>query len=330
MTAPGHALEDALGRRLHYLRLSITDRCNFRCVYCLPDGCGAAAGPDPLSLAEIRRLVRAFADLGFWKVRLTGGEPTVRRDVVEIVRAVAGTPGVRKVGLTTNGWRLDALAPALREAGLASVNVSLDSLAPERFRAVTGSPRAERVVAGIEAALAAGIPVVKVNVVLLRGLEEAEVVRFLDWTRAAPLRVRFIELMETADNRGFFAGARLEAGAVRRLLAARGWTRLARTGLDGPAVEYGHPGHAGLAGIISAYEDGFCEGCNRLRVTSQGALRLCLFGEEEVPLRPLLGSDADRDALVARIRAAVAAKPPSHLLRLGRCGTTRHLAATGG
>ncbi len=323
-------LVDALGRRLHYLRLSITDRCNFRCVYCLPDGCGAAAGPDPLALPELRRLVRAFADLGFWKVRLTGGEPTVRRDVVEVVRAVAETPGVRKVGLTTNGWRLDALAPALRAAGLSSVNVSLDSLDPARFRELTGNGRPDRVVAGIEAALAAGLPAVKLNVVLLRGLEEAEVLRFLDWTRAAPLRVRFIELMETGDNRAFFARARLEAGAVRRLLEERGWTRLARTGLDGPAVEWGHPDHAGLAGIISAYDEGFCEGCNRLRVTSQGALRLCLFGDEEVPLRELLQSDGDRERLVERIRAAVAAKPPSHLLQLGRCGATRHLAATGG
>jgi cyclic pyranopterin phosphate synthase len=329
-TPPAHGLEDALGRRLHYLRLSITDRCNFRCVYCLPDGCGAAAGPAPLTLPEIRRLVRGFADLGFWKVRLTGGEPTVRRDVTEVVRAVAETPGVRKVGLTTNGYRLDALAPALRDAGLSSINVSLDSLDPDRFRAVTGNARPDRVVAGIEAALASGIPAVKLNVVLLRGLEEAEVVRFLDWTRAVPLRVRFIELMETGDNRDFFVRARLEAGAVRRLLAARGWARLARTGLDGPAVEYGHPDHAGLAGVISAYDEGFCEGCNRLRVTSQGGLRQCLFGEEEVPLRPLLQADGDREALVARIRAAVAEKPAAHLLQLGRCGTTRHLAQTGG
>jgi cyclic pyranopterin phosphate synthase len=331
MTAAAtRVLEDAAGRRLHYLRLSITDRCNFRCVYCLPDGCGAAAGPDPLRLDEIRRLVRGFADLGFWKVRLTGGEPTVRRDVVEVVRAVAATPGVRKVGLTTNGYRLDALAPALRSAGLSSVNVSLDSLEPDRFREVTGNGRPDRVVAGVEAALAAGIPVVKLNVVLLQGLEDREVARFLEWTRKVPLRVRFIELMETGENRAFFARARLGADAVRRLLEARGWTRLARTGLDGPALEWGHPEHAGLAGIISAYDDGFCEACNRLRVTSQGALKLCLFGDEELPLRPLLQRDGDREALVARVRAAVAEKTPSHLLRLGRCGSTRNLAATGG
>ncbi len=323
-------LEDPLGRRLHYLRLSITDRCNFRCVYCLPDGCGAATGPDPLTVDEIRRLVRGFASLGFWKVRLTGGEPTVRRDVVEVVRAVAATPGVRKVGLTTNGYRLDALARPLRDAGLSSVNVSLDSLDPDRFREVTGNRRPDRVVAGIEAALAAGIPVVKLNVVLLRGLEEPEVSRFLEWTRRVPLRVRFIELMETGDNRAFFARARLGADAVTRLLEARGWTRLARTGLDGPARVWGHPDHAGLAGIISAYDEGFCDACNRLRVTSQGALRLCLFGDREIPLRPLLQRDADAGALVARVRAAVAEKPPSHLLGIGRCGSTRNLAATGG
>ncbi len=329
-SASPRPLEDALGRRLHYLRLSITDRCNFRCVYCLPDGCGAAAGPDPLSLDEIRRLVRGFAALGFWKVRLSGGEPTVRRDVVEIVRAVAETPGVRKVGLTTNGYRLDALAPALRAAGLSSVNVSLDSLDPDRFRDVTGNGRPDRIVKGVEAALAAGIPVVKLNVVLLRGLEEPEVSRFLEWTRRSPLRVRFIELMETGDNRAFFARARLGADAVTRLLEARGWTRLARTGLDGPALEWGHPEHAGLAGVISAYGEGFCEGCNRLRVTSQGALRLCLFGDGEIPLRPLLQRDGDRDALVARVRAAVAEKPASHRLGAGGCGSTRNLAATGG
>ncbi|HEY6099363.1 MAG TPA: GTP 3',8-cyclase MoaA [Anaeromyxobacter sp.] len=327
---PSRALEDALGRRLHYLRLSVTDRCNFRCVYCLPDGCGAAAGPAPLSLAEIRRLVRGFADLGFWKVRLTGGEPTMRADIARVVREVASTPGVRKVGLTTNGYRLVSLAAEFRHAGLASINVSLDSLDPERFRELTGSRGPDRIVAGIEAALAAGIPVVKLNVVLLRGLGEGEIARFLEWTRAVPLRIRFIELMETAENRAFFARARLEAGAVRRLLEERGWARLARTGLDGPAVEYAHPGHAGLAGLISAYEEGFCEGCNRLRVTSQGGLRLCLFGEEEVSLRPFLQRDGDREALIERVRSAVARKPSSHLLQLGRCGSTPHLAATGG
>jgi cyclic pyranopterin phosphate synthase len=136
--------------------------------------------------------------------------------------------------------------------------------------------------------------------------------------------------METGENHAFFARARLGADAVRRLLDARGWTRLARTGLDGPALEWGHPEHAGLAGIISAYDDGFCDACNRLRVTSQGGLKPCLFGDEEVPLRPYLQRDEDREALVARVRAAVAEKPPSHLLRLGRCGSTRNLAATGG
>ncbi len=324
------ALRDASGRWLEYLRLSITERCNFRCVYCLPDGCADVSGPAPLSVDEIGRLAAAFADLGFRKVRLTGGEPTLRDDVCEVVRRVAGTRGIERVGLTTNGYRLAALAPRLSEAGLGSVNVSLDSLEPDRFRAVTGAPDPSRIVAGIEAALAAGIPTVKVNVVLLRGLDEREVLRFLDWTREAPLTIRFIDLMETRENGALFRSAHVPAEGARRLLDALGWRRLPRGELDGPAAEYARPGHRGRVGLISAYEPGFCASCNRVRVSSQGALRPCLFGEEEIPLRSLLQRDADGPALAERIRAAVGRKPPSHLLHLGRCGATPHLAATGG
>ncbi len=330
--APGAgALQDFAGRTLRYLRLSITDRCNFRCVYCLPDGCGERAGPAPLTGEEIGRLVAAFADLGFRKVRLTGGEPMLRADVCDVVRRVAATPGIEHVALTTNGHRLAALARRLRDAGLTSVNVSLDSLDPERFRAVTGTSRPERVLEGVEAALAAGIPRVKLNVVLLRGLADGEIRRFLERTREQPLTVRFIDLMETGENGALFRASRVPAAEIGRLLEDGGWRPLPRTaGDDGPATEYAHPDHQGRAGIISAYEPGFCDSCNRLRVSSVGALRLCLFGDEEVPLRPLLQRDQDREVLAARVRAAIARKPASHLLQLGRCGSTPHLAATGG
>jgi cyclic pyranopterin phosphate synthase len=328
-TAPARKLRDAFGRDLEYLRLSVTDRCNFRCVYCLPHGCPRGGDAAPLSRAEIVRLVRALAGLGLWKVRLTGGEPTLRADICEVVREVAATPGVRKVGLTTNGYRLDALAPGLRDAGLASVNVSVDSLDPGRFQEITGSARLDRVVAGIRAALSAGIAV-KVNAVLLQGMDDAELARFLAWTRTEPLTVRFIELMQTGDNGALFRQARLPASQVRETLERIGWTRLPRSAGDGPAVNYGHPDHRGRVGLISAYSAGFCESCNRLRVSSAGDLKLCLFGEKTVPLRPLLQSDGCQAALMDRIESAVTAKPRAHELAAGRCGPTANLAMTGG
>lgn len=322
-------LQDAFGRTLEYLRLSLTDRCNFRCAYCLPQGCARGAGSEPLSVAEIDRLVRAFAGLGFWKFRLTGGEPTMRQDVVEVIRTIAAVPGVRRVGLTTNGYRLASIAAELRDAGLTSLNVSLDSLDPERFEAVTGSPRMATVVEGIEAAVAAGIPTVKVNAVLLRGLE-AELDRFLSWTRHLPLTVRFIELMQTVDNEDFFRRHHLPLEDVRRALEARGWTELGRRPDDGPATSFGHPDHAGKAGLIAPYAAGFCATCNRLRVSSTGDLKLCLFGDREIPLRQLLRSGVQRDELMRLVEASVRFKPASHALREGRCGSTRNLAVIGG
>jgi GTP 3',8-cyclase len=331
MSTPASArtLRDAFGRDLHYLRLSVTDRCNFKCVYCLPDGCPRGSGEEPLSTAELDHLVQGFAGLGFWKVRLTGGEPTLRPDIVEIVRRVARTPGIRRVGLTTNGYRLAAIARDLREAGLTSLNVSVDSLDAGRFREITGADRLDRVVAGVEAALAAGIPSVKVNAVLLRGMDDGELARFLSWTEKTPLTVRFIELMQTGDNVVLFRRARLPASEVREKLERLGWRRLPRDDGDGPATNYGHPGHAGRTGLISAYADGFCDSCNRLRVSSVGDLKLCLFGDGTVSLRPLL-REGRREDLMDRIERAVTVKPPRHELGAGRCGTTTSLAMTGG
>jgi len=323
-------LRDSIGRDLHYLRLSLTERCNFHCEYCLPEGCSQLPSGAPLTLSEIGRLLDAFAGHGFWKVRLTGGEPALRRDLVEVVRRTVATPGVRRVGLTTNGFRLVDLAAELRAAGLASLNVSLDSLDPGRFQRITGSDKMERVVAGIEAALSAGIPSVKVNVVLLRDLEDGEIDRFLEWTRRAPLTVRFIELMETTGNRPLFERAHLPAERVREKLLRDGWTALAPDGQEGPAANFGRAGHAGKAGLISAYGDCFCSSCNRLRVSATGDLRLCLYGHELVPLRPLLQRDEDRGELMALIEASVQRKPASHHLHQRVCGTTHSLAAIGG
>lgn len=323
-------LVDGHGRRLEYLRLSVTDRCNFRCAYCLPHGCPKDAGSAPLDLGEIERLVRGFADLGFWKVRLTGGEPTLRRDIVEMVECVAAVPGMRHVGITTNGYRLDELAPALARAGLACLNVSVDSLDPERFAAITGTAHLDRVVAGVEAALDGGIERVKVNVVLLAGTLEADLERFLAWVRERPLTVRFIELMQTAGDPAYFVENHVPAEALERLLEERGWRRQPKKGAAGPAVDFVREGHRGRVGVIAPYRKGFCAECNRLRVTAAGNLRLCLFDEREVPLRHLLASDGQRAALAAAVRTAVGAKPDGHHLAEGRLGRDRSLAEIGG
>jgi cyclic pyranopterin phosphate synthase len=323
-------LVDAYGRHLEYLRLSVTERCNFHCAYCLPHGCPLDAGAAPLDLPEIERLVRAFADLGFSKVRLTGGEPTLRADIVEIVKRVSGVPGLRHVGMTTNGFRLAAIAGDLARAGLTCLNVSVDSLDPERFAAITGSPALDQVVAGVEAALAAGIPRVKVNAVLLAGTLEADLDRFLAWVRERPLTVRFIELMETARDPAFFAREHVPAAALERQLQERGWRRRPRAGGDGPSADHVREGHRGRIGVIAPYRKDFCKECNRLRVTAAGRLRLCLFDAREVPLRHLLGSGRQRAALAATIRAAVGAKPEGHHLAERRVGDVRSLASIGG
>lgn len=323
-------LLDPYGRRLTYLRLSVTDRCNFACAYCLPDGCQAGASA-PLTVPEVERLVGAFAALGVRKVRLTGGEPSLRRDLAALVQAVAGTPGIDRVGLTTNGHRLRSLAGTLRGAGLTSLNVSVDSLDSARFAAITGVDRLADVVAGVDAAVAARVPSVKVNAVLLRGLGEAELDRFLAWTRTHPLTVRFIELMRTARNGAYFEANHLPAAALRAELARRGWVEVPRDERDGPATNYAHPEHAGRAGVIAPYAAGFCETCNRLRVSATGDLRLCLFGErDDVPLRHLLRSDDQRDELAHHLAAAVARKPRAHRLAEGSSGRLASLAVIGG
>lgn len=324
-------LQDALGRRFNYLRLSVTDACNFRCAYCLPGGwCPAPEENAPLSVDEIRWLVRAFASLGVEKVRLTGGEPTLRRDLADIVRAVAEVPGIRRVGITTNGFDLARLAPSLREAGLSFVNVSVDSLDPDRFRDVTGRPLLDRVLRGVESALAAGFTAVKVNAVLLRGLDRAEFDRFIEWTERHPIAIRFIELMPTGCDPSFFASHHVPVAWVAAELERRGWTPRSRSATDGPAVEFVRAGHAGRVGYIAPSTAGFCATCNRLRVSSRGALKLCLFGDRDVPLRTWLTSEAAAEALPGEIARLVAEKPQGHHLAEGCHGNTWSLATIGG
>jgi cyclic pyranopterin phosphate synthase len=323
------SLNDRFGRRFCYLRLSLTDVCNFRCEYCLPDGYkGNPRGF--LDADEVRRLVTAFAELGTWKVRLTGGEPMVRRDFVDIVRTVGAIPGVRRLAMTTNAYRLAGAAASLRAAGMEGINISLDALDAQGFRRITGDNRFDKVMAGIDAALAEGFPSIKINTVLLRGLNDDRLPDFLEFVRHRPVSVRFIELMRTGDNGAYFESRHLGGDAVRTLLDRDGWTRCERADGDGPASEYRHPDYQGRIGLIAPYAPGFCDSCNRLRVTARGGLRLCLFGHGSADLRPLLRHDGQREELKQTIVDALFAKRSRHFLDRADYGDTPHLAMTGG
>ena len=323
------SLVDGFGRSFRYLRLSVTEVCNFRCAYCLPDGYrGKADGF--LELDEIARLVRGFAALGVSKVRLSGGEPSVRRDLDDIIAATAATPGVSKVALTTNGWRLDRQVGGWREAGLTHLNVSVDSLDPETFARITGHDRLEDILSGVDTALGLGFGAVKLNAVLLRDTVDSAFDRFAEWLRDRPATVRFIELMRTLDNGPWFDAQHVRAGVLERWLRERGWTARPRRADDGPAVEYAHPAYAGRFGVIAPYGAGFCDGCNRLRVTARGKLRLCLFGEGGVDLRDLLSGAVAPERLEQRILEALPTKAQGHQLMLGRSGDLRRMADVGG
>lgn len=323
-------LKDSFERQFVYLRLSVTERCNFRCVYCLPNGYRGGHDSPELSVEEIRRLTRAFARLGVWKVRLTGGEPTVRKDLLEIAQAVAETPGVRRVALTTNGARLEHIARALCSVGVKAINISLDSLNRDRFAEMTGVNRFDAVSRGVDQALEAGFESVKVNVVLLKDVNDREAGSFLEWIRFRPVSVRFIELMRTGENGEFFLKRHHSSVHLRDELLERGWSPAARGSASGPAVVYRHPQYSGSVGIIAPYDRDFCSSCNRLRVSSRGSLKLCLFGNGDASLRDLLKDDNQIDELVERVRSLLVAKPARHFLKEGNYGDTYNLAAIGG
>ena len=322
-------LQDGFGRRFRYLRLSVTDVCNFRCEYCLPNGYqGKPTGF--MNVDEIRRLVAGFAEMGTTKVRLTGGEPMVRKDFMDIVRVVRETPGIDKLAMTTNGYRLRETAAELRAAGIDAVNISIDSLESERFEEITGDRRFEKVLESVDACLDQGFESVKINTVLLKGLNDHQLPDFFGYVRTRPVSLRFIELMQTGDNQDYFEKRHVSGNLVRDRLLRAGWQRADRGPVDGPAVEYTHPDYVGRIGLIAPYAPGFCDTCNRLRVTARGGLRLCLFGSGSQNLRPFLQRDEDLEQLKACVLTALLGKKVSHRLHAGDFGDTPHLASTGG
>ena len=322
-------LKDSFGRKFPYLRLSVTEVCNFRCTYCLPNGY-QKTDRDFLTLPEITRLATAFAELGTHKIRLTGGEPTVRRDLIEIARAVSNIPSIRTVALTTNGYNLKENARAFRDAGINALNVSIDSLDSERFHAITGQDKLAHVLEGIEAAKAAGFTNIKINSVLLKEVTDHTLPEFLEWVKCEALSVRFIELMQTGENLAFFKQHHISADVIIQQLLEHGFVPAIRKPDAGPAQEFTHPDYAGKIGIIAPYSKDFCKSCNRLRVTSRGKLMLCLFGEGGYDLRPYLQHDDQREELADAIATALHFKHETHYLQQGMTGSTPHLATLGG
>lgn len=322
-------LQDPFKRRFSYLRLSLTESCNFRCNYCLPDGSACDNRSSELSVAEIRHLVQGFALAGTRKVRLTGGEPTLRRDLCDIISTVREIDGITQVALTTNGYRLNKDIHHWLDAGLTALNVSVDSLDADTFHLVTGQDRLPDILAGIDRALALGLGKVKINTVLLRQYNGQSLARFLDFIRDKPISLRFIELMQTGDNGGFFAAQHQSGASIATALTQQGWQLLGRSADAGPALEYAHPDYLGTIGLIMPYSAHFCDDCNRLRVSSTGQLFLCLFAEQHQNLRPLL-ADADPAAVVAFLRQQLLSKPYSHQLAAANTGLTRQLAMIGG
>ena len=321
-------IHDRFGRRVDYLRMSVTDRCNERCLYCMPQGY-RGCGTDALGVGDFVRIVETACDLGFRKFRLTGGEPLVRRDLPELVhRLWNDVPGVEALGLSTNGLLLDKLARPLRQAGLRSVNVSLDALDADLYRKLTGGDVA-RVRAGIEAALEAGFERIKLNAVLLRGINEDQIVPLAEYASSLGVPLRFIEWMPLSRCQSLEAGHFLPVGEAMRILRqddALIPAPEARLG-HGPAQYFRLARRGTMIGFVGALTNlRFCDSCNKMRLTSDGRLRPCLGDHGEIDLSPGLRGEQPLESL---FRLALREKPEAHLF-LGAYQPQRPMTAIGG
>ena len=343
---PGDPLLDNFARRIRYLRVSVTDRCNYRCTYCMPedlaDQLDFATRAAVLSFEELERLVGVFARLGVRKVRLTGGEPTVRRGIVELAGRIARVVGIEQVVMTTNGHLLGELAAPLAAAGVSAVNISIDTLDPEKFRALTGRGDLARVLAGLDAAVAAGMRD-KTNALALRGINDDELVALCEhaWSRGAV--PRFIEHMPMSDGALYAPAAELSAAAIRRALeTALGPLEVAPPSTEpspapsdrrdaGPARYWRVAATGREVGIISAMTEHFCDDCNRLRLTATGALHACLGHDDAVSLRDVMRGGGSDDDVIRAIAASVTGKRAGHAFeRSGSGAPHKHMIGIGG
>jgi cyclic pyranopterin phosphate synthase len=316
-------LSDQFNRPITYLRISVTDRCNLRCVYCMPEaGLPWIPKTEILSFEEIERVVAAGAVVGVRSIRITGGEPLLRRDVVGLVRRLHRIEGIDDIALSTNGLLLPELAADLKAAGLGRVNISLDTLREDRFFAIARRPGLDRVFAGIDAAIAAGLTPIKLNCVIMRGQNDDEIADFAKLTRDREVFVRFIEVMPVEENAALQRDAYISADEVLERVRAIGEIQpVIGPGGNGPARYFAFAGARGAFGVISPLSHDYCETCNRVRLSADGRLRLCLFGDHEIDLRTPLRNGADREHIADLLRGGMLIKPERHHLQLGEAGS---------
>lgn len=313
---------DKHGREINYLRLSLTESCNLRCLYCNPDGC---TSPQEVLMdtKEIISLVRGAAKLGVRKVRFTGGEPLLRRDIVEIIERTRDIEGIDDIGLTTNALLLENLAPALKKAGLKRINISLDTLREDRYLEMTGG-RIQKVFKGIEAAKKAGFNSIKINSVLIKGFNEDEIVNLCELTREKNIHVRFIELMPMGDSTSWSSQHYLSSKTVLEMCPEL--KLVEREYAASPSLLYSYPEGKGRVGIINPLSDKFCSSCNRIRITSQGRLKLCLHSDKEIDLLTALRKGESIEGI---IEDALTSKPSEHKLEEGEY-ISKNMVSIGG
>lgn len=324
-------LSDSFQRPINYLRISVTDRCNLRCVYCMPaEGVSLMAHHAILSYEEIYAVVKAAAEMGINKVRLTGGEPLVRAGLPELVQMLASIATIDDISLTTNGTRLAQHAAELKQAGLQRVNISLDTLKPDRFRSITRCGNLEDTLEGLEAAKAVGLNPVKINVVVMAGVNDDEIPDFAARTVSDGWHVRFIELMPQAGDEP--ASSKLvSARDMKRLIDPLGKMEPCQVKVgNGPAKYFRLPHAAGTIGFITPVTEHFCYHCNRLRLTADGKLRPCLLNDDEIDLRGPLRGGASAAELKSLIEEAIARKPQGHRLAEGSTHNGRPFSQVGG
>ena len=326
-------MSDSFGRSFPYIRLSITDVCNFKCGYCLPNGYFKVENkPGFLNLDEISNLVAAFTKLGVSKIRITGGEPTVRKDFFEVLRNIKSEHKINNLVITTNGYKLNEIAEELLATGINGINISIDSLDRNKFKEITGKDRLPQILEGINILQNKGFKNIKVNAVLLKNVNDS-LEEFQNWERFInnnEIDFRYIELMQTGDNLEYFKKYHISASNFRKYIESTDWKEISRIRDAGPSINYVHSKLKGKFGIIAPYSKDFCSTCNRLRITAKGELRLCLFGNTGTNLRPYLQNQNQKDELVELILKQLRFKKESHYLETGNTGITPHLASIGG
>jgi cyclic pyranopterin phosphate synthase len=312
-------LVDSQNRVINYLRVSVTDRCNLRCIYCMSrDGVDMKERSEILSFEEIERIISAAAEVGISKIRLTGGEPLIRKGIIEFIERISKIPGISDLSMTTNGILLKNYAAALKKAGLQRINISLDTLMPEKYREITENGEIDHVWEGIFEAERAGLCPVKINLVVVRGLNDDELAEFANLTKKYPFDIRFIEYMPIGST-NYWSNKKFvpSAETLERISKAEKVEPIETESVS-TAKYYKFAGSKGRIGLISPISSHFCTSCNKLRLTSDGRLRTCLFSDEEIDLKAILRSDYDREKINDILKEAVLRKPEAHNLKEGK------------